>query len=161
MTKLYRGHKELGTQNICTNHQFPSLSGQISPWQSQFSRYRDASTIMAPTRVSLTLDQKRQIQVFIQRNPSIKFFQLSEWASKQFNVVLSSTTAHRIRSAPENAFLSTPGRKKRRPVRFPALEAAVLEFYNLNEGKAILTDDLIVEELDLSGTSKVSQRRTS
>ena len=38
------------------------------------------------------------------------------------------------------------GRKRNRKVLFPAFEAAFLAFYRLNDDKAILTDDLLLEE---------------
>ena len=58
---------------------------------------------------------------------------------------ISTTAAERIRQAPANAFLAT-GRNRNRKVLFPAFEAAFFAFYRLNDGKAILTDDLLLEE---------------
>ena len=53
--------------------------------------------------------------------------------------------AERIRQAPANAFLATV-RKRNRKVLFSAFEAAFFAFYRLNYGKAILTDNLLLEE---------------
>ena len=52
-----------------------------------------------------------------------------------------STAAERVRQVPENAFLET-GRKRNQKVMF----SAFLALYRLNEGKAILRDELILEE---------------
>ena len=59
---------------------------------------------------------------------------------------ISTTAAERIRQAPANAFLAT-GRNRNRKVLFPAFEAALFTFYRLNDGKAIITDDLLLEEV--------------
>lgn len=61
-------------------------------------------------------------------------------------MVLSNTTLYRIRCAPETAFIGYEGERKHRQVRFPEFEAAFLWFFRLNDGEAVLTDDLLLEK---------------
>ena len=64
---------------------------------------------------------------------------------REVGLRISTTAAERIRQAPANAFLAT-GRKRNRKVWVPAFEAAFLAFYRLNDVKAILTNELLLEE---------------
>lgn len=97
-------------------------------------------------RTVLTLDQKQQVRVHIGKSSGIQVFQVQEWVRSQFKVTISPATARRLLQAPADAFSGPPGRKKLRRVRFPAFEASMLAFYKLNDGKAILTDGLLLEE---------------
>ena len=102
---------------------------------------------MAPTRTNLTQQQKRTLQLHIKRTPGIKAVQDREWVEVQFRTTISRATAERIMAAPNDAFVGmSDGRKKSRRVRFPRFEEAFLSFYRLNDGKAILTDELLLEE---------------
>ena len=93
----------------------------------------------------LTMEQKRQVQGHITRTPGIKLLQIQNWVREKLGLRISTTAAEWVRQAPANAFLAT-GRKRNRKVLFPAFEAAFFAFYRLNDGKAILTDDLLLEE---------------
>jgi hypothetical protein len=101
---------------------------------------------MTASRTLLTLDEKRQVQVHISRTPGIKLRQIQEWTRQKLGHTISTATAERIRRAPDDAFVGRSERKRNRPVLFPIFEAAILAFYRLNDGKAILTDELILEE---------------
>lgn len=62
-------------------------------------------------------------------------------------MAISHSTASRIRSAPVDAYVgASDHRKKIKRARFPDFEKAMLAFYRLNEGKAILTEDILLEE---------------
>ena len=91
------------------------------------------------------MEQKRQVQVHITRTPGIKLFQIQDWVREKLGLWISTTAAERIRQAPANALLAT-GRTRNRKVLFPAFEDAFFVFYRLNDSKAILTDDLLLEE---------------
>lgn len=97
-------------------------------------------------RTVLTLHQKQQVRVHIERTPSIQTYQIQEWIKKQFKLDISTASARRISQAPLDAFDGPEGRKKQRRVRFPEFEAAMLKFYAVNDGKAIMTDALLLEE---------------
>ncbi len=58
----------------------------------------------------------------------------------------SAASARRLMQAPMEAFAGPPGRKKQGRVRFPEFETSILRFYRLNDGKAIITDALLLEE---------------
>lgn len=64
----------------------------------------------------------------------------------KFNATISRSTVNRITHASEDAFIGAEGRKKHRRVLFPEFEDVFLSFYKLNDGKAILTDALLLEE---------------
>jgi hypothetical protein len=97
-------------------------------------------------RTVLTLDQKQQARVHIERTRGIQTFQVQEWVKKEFKVTISAASARRLMQAPIEAFAGPPGRKKQRRVRFPEFETSMLRFYQLNDGKAIITDALLLEE---------------
>ena len=91
------------------------------------------------------MEQKRQVQVHITRTPGIKLFQIQDWVREKLGLRIATTAAERIRHAPANEFLAT-GRKLNRKVLFPVFEAAFFAVYRLNDGKAILIDDLLLEK---------------
>ena len=91
------------------------------------------------------MEQKRQVQVHITRTPGIKLFQIQDWVREKLGLRISTTAAERIRQAPSNAFLVTD-RKRNQKVLFTAFEASFFTIYRLNEGKAIFTDDLLLQE---------------
>ena len=100
---------------------------------------------MSTKRAILTMEQKRQVQVHITRTPGIKLAQIRDWVREKIGLRISTMAAERIRQASANALLAM-GRKRNRKVLFPAFEAAFLAFYRLNDGKAILTGELLLEE---------------
>ena len=91
------------------------------------------------------MEQKRQVQVHITRTAGIKLFQIQDWVREKLGLRISTTAAERISQALANAFLATD-RKQNRKVLFSAFEAALFAFYLLSDGKAILTDDILLEE---------------
>lgn len=76
----------------------------------------------------------------------MKLHQIQEWAKNKFKVMVSRSTVYRITKARDGAYEGPDGRKKNRRVRFPDFESAFLAFDAVNDGKAILTDDLLLEE---------------
>lgn len=48
--------------------------------------------------------------------------------------------------APPDAVLESDHRVKNRRVKFPEFEGAMLSFFTLNDGKSVLTDDLLLKE---------------
>ncbi len=97
-------------------------------------------------RTVLTLDQKQQVRVHIERTRGIQTFGVQEWVKREFKVTISAASARRPIQAPMEAFAGPPGRKKQRRVRFPEFQTSMLRFYRLNDGKAIITDALLLEE---------------
>ena len=85
------------------------------------------------------------MQVHITQTPGITLFQIQDWVREKLGLRILTTAAKRIFQAQANTFLST-GRNRNRKVLFPAFEAAFFTFYRLNDGKAIPTEDLLLEE---------------
>jgi hypothetical protein len=94
----------------------------------------------------LTLDQKQQARIHIERTRGIQTFEVQEWVKREFKVTISAASARRLMQAPMEALAGPPGRKKQRRVRFSEFEISMLRFYRLNDGKAIITDALLLEE---------------
>ena len=104
------------------------------------------STInMSVKRTILTMKRKRQVQVHITLTIDMNLFRIQDYARAKLNLRISTKVAKQIRQAPANAFLST-GRKRNRKVLLSAFEATFFESYRRNDGKAILTDDLLLEK---------------
>ena len=99
---------------------------------------------MSTKRTVLTIKQNQQVQVPITRTPYIKLAQIQGWVRERLGLRISTTATERILQAPDNALLAM-GRKRNRNVLFTAFEAAVLAYYRLNDGKAIVIDELLPE----------------
>ncbi|KAJ0404209.1 hypothetical protein ATCC90586_007237 [Pythium insidiosum] len=84
---------------------------------------------------------RRQIQAHIARAPGITETQVQDWSKSKLFKRISYSTAKRIMAASRDAYLGNDER-----IKFPEFEAAMLSFFALNDGKAILTDELLSEE---------------
>ena len=69
----------------------------------------------------------------------------TEGARERIGLRIPTTAAERILQVPPNAFPDT-GWKCNRKMLFSAFKAALFAFHRLNDDKAIITDDLVLEE---------------
>jgi hypothetical protein len=104
----------------------------------------------ARLRTFLTNAQKRQLQQFWSEHPGLQLLAVADWARERFGVSVGRATLYRIYHAPPEAFAGNAQQKKRRRVKYPALERDIVAFCErsrrLNEGDGglALSDDALL-----------------
>ncbi|ETI33974.1 hypothetical protein F443_19415 [Phytophthora nicotianae P1569] len=94
---------------------------------------------------TLTLDEKLQVSLKIQRTPKIQNADVIDWVQTKFKKSVSISTIRRIRYKPPTYFCSSnTSATRRRRVKFPELEQQLLEFFHRQEGSTIISDDILL-----------------
>ncbi|KAG7400947.1 hypothetical protein PHYBOEH_003858 [Phytophthora boehmeriae] len=100
-------------------------------------------------RTFLTNAQKLQLKEFWSQHADLQLAAVVAWVQEHFGATVGRATLYRIYHAPVAAFAGNARQKKRRSVKFPALERDVLAFYEENRrlsqsGGPALTDDALI-----------------
>ncbi|GMF32828.1 unnamed protein product [Phytophthora lilii] len=112
-------------------------------------------------RTFLTNAQKLQLKRFWNARPELPLPAVVDWVREHFGVSVGRATLYRIYKAPAEAFAGNAQQKKRRRVKFPALERDILAFYEENrrgqgDGAALSDDALLRAAAELRAQHGIS-----
>ncbi|KAG2763453.1 hypothetical protein Pcac1_g24976 [Phytophthora cactorum] len=109
----------------------------------------------------LTLQQKLQVHLKVEKTPVIKNPMLAEWIHASFKITVSRATLTRLRNLPDSYFRHVNlSATKRRRVKFPEFERQLREFFFRNESKTAMADDiLLMKARELAGSCGISDKQ--